>query len=350
MRRLSLYLFVLFMMSHSLLGNSRQIRLGLMDGPVDYSHKEINPFAPSSLDPWRVLNDEEFQWKLKVVEANAFDEVKLVEDSIFQTDQTKDFHRKYPEFTSFVHGTSTASVLLDGLDPHQFSFSNFQLLSLNHLRGLEKWLQDFRPEIVVIPLGLKGEDPIDIEFHKNLQKILSLFSNTLFIISAGNSGYDVRKTSFAHLKGDNILKVAATDFEGHIAYFSTWSSNLVEIGAPGILLEVAIPGNRSSKASGTSFAAPLVANRAALIKSKDSSLTPSQLKEILLKSESIELQDLKFAVQQGRFLIPESHHIAPQYNRSDYQPRCRRKLSRFSHIPKESELLPLMDFRNRRYR
>jgi subtilisin family serine protease len=89
-------------------------------------------------------------------------------------------------------------------------------------------------------------------------------------------------TSPANIKADNVITVGATYKNQFFAPFSNYGTKMVDIAAPGMLVDSAIPGNDYLKVSGTSQAAPNVANVAAKIKEANPRLTPFQVKKILL--------------------------------------------------------------------
>jgi hypothetical protein len=87
-----------------------------------------------------------------------------------------------------------------------------------------------------------------------------------------------------------ILGVAATDVNDRKADFSNFSINCIDISAPGkkILTTAFIPSDPADNiliyGSGTSLATPMVSGVAALIKSRDVSLSSNQIRDILLQS------------------------------------------------------------------
>jgi subtilisin family serine protease len=108
--------------------------------------------------------------------------------------------------------------------------------------------------------------------------------NTLFVFAAGNSGTDNDKlpTSPANIQAMNVISVAATfDFDS-LASFSNFGSKTVDVAAPGVIIDSAIPGDEYLKVSGTSQAAPYVASVALKVKEINPNLTPSEIKKIVL--------------------------------------------------------------------
>lgn len=119
---------------------------------------------------------------------------------------------------------------------------------------------------------------------KEGKKMADAAPNTLFVFAAGNDGSDNDKypTSPTNIIADNVISVAATYKYEFIAPFSNYGTKNVDVAAPGMLIHSQIPGNEYLKVSGTSQAAPYVANVAATIKDANPKLTPKQIKKIIM--------------------------------------------------------------------
>lgn len=108
----------------------------------------------------------------------------------------------------------------------------------------------------------------------------------LFVASAGNDA--VSNDTTLHYPSNynipNIIAVAATDQDDHLATFSDWGPTTVHLGAPGDNILSTTPNNTYAYKSGTSMAAPLVTGTAALLKAAPAyaGLTMSQLRSRIL--------------------------------------------------------------------
>lgn len=124
------------------------------------------------------------------------------------------------------------------------------------------------------------------------------------VIAAGNEGVNTDEFGMAGIP--EAITVAATNEKDERTAFSNWGSG-IDIAAPGVDV-LSLRARRTDfayamgvedyqagawfvgedtqlyRASGTSFAAPLVAGVASLLKAKNSDLTPQQIKRMLLNS------------------------------------------------------------------
>ncbi|MEP6711232.1 MAG: S8 family serine peptidase, partial [Ferruginibacter sp.] len=86
---------------------------------------------------------------------------------------------------------------------------------------------------------------------------------------------------------DTYIRVGATTTllsDSLVSGFSEFGEKTVDLFAPGTAIYSTFPGNKYQSGSGTSFATPVVAGIAALLKSYFPSLKAKQIKEILMKS------------------------------------------------------------------
>ena len=116
------------------------------------------------------------------------------------------------------------------------------------------------------------------------------YPNILFVFSAGNSSLDNDKFHHypSHIRLPNTMAVAAMNGD-FLASFSNYGVNHVDIGAPGVGIPSIVPSVYSGKthelyspSSGTSMAAPYISNIAAQVMNTNKSLTPEEVKSILL--------------------------------------------------------------------
>jgi thermitase len=108
----------------------------------------------------------------------------------------------------------------------------------------------------------------------------------VFVTAASNEGNnnDVTEVYPANANLSNTITVAATDAKDAKPKWSNYGKAKVAIAAPGDSIMSTIPGNRYGSISGTSMSAPLVAGLVALVKRRDSKLTPIQIRSLLQAS------------------------------------------------------------------
>jgi thermitase len=125
---------------------------------------------------------------------------------------------------------------------------------------------------------------------------------TLVIAAAGNSSrnIDTRLTYPASFSNPNLLVVASTTSSGRLSYFSNYGAKNVDLAAPGSNIFSTVPGNRYGSKSGTSMASPTTAGVAAEVLSRHPSLTPEQLKDLLMKSVTKSRRIRRAINTQGR--------------------------------------------------
>ena len=98
----------------------------------------------------------------------------------------------------------------------------------------------------------------------------------------------------------NVISVGASDNEDRIAYFSNFGAKTVDLFAPGDSIWSTQRGNGYGLDSGTSFATPLVAGVAGLLKAQHPSWTVDQIKGALLNSVDIKTNLIGKCVSGGR--------------------------------------------------
>lgn len=162
-------------------------------------------------------------------------------------------------------------------------------------------------DIVNLSLGGASGDTITSEVRALINSVRSAKSNGVLIVAAaGNGGSDgigdcndSAPIYPANIDESNVVSVAAVNLYNELTEYSNFGGESVHIAAPGGdlytggLLSTGIPDcygpcterdNSYRQSSGTSMATPVAAGLAAVLKSAKPSLSPEQIKTILMNS------------------------------------------------------------------
>lgn len=163
-------------------------------------------------------------------------------------------------------------------------------------KHIQRRFAEWYKEITGLELDeIKLKEIVDSYFasiYKRADRILARYPQTLFIFSAGNSGQnnDQHHHFPSRIRRSHVISVAALNGD-YLASFSNWGEMTVDVGAPGVGVMSIIPtvyaqqtGLAQTPASGTSMAAPHVANLAARCLQINKELTGAELKRILLET------------------------------------------------------------------
>lgn len=151
--------------------------------------------------------------------------------------------------------------------------------------------------------------------NEEQKQMLNAAPKTLFVFAAGNdnSNNDILPTAPASINHPNRVSVAAVFEDGRLATFSNYGSN-VDIAAPGVAINSAIPDDRQLELSGTSQASPLVAGVAAEIKNQNKALSPTEIKAVLLGTVDVK-KELQGKVKSSGILNSKRAIFAAELSR-----------------------------------
>ncbi|MEW5825136.1 MAG: S8 family serine peptidase [Pseudomonadota bacterium] len=149
----------------------------------------------------------------------------------------------------------------------------------------------------VLNLSLGGDGPCSAPYQSAFNEVLA--RNAVPVVAAGNENENMNLVGKTPANCPGVITVAATNQQGQRSYYSNYGSR-VDIAAPGgdrfvdsrILSTVdggtKTPLNDGSYAAyqGTSMATPHVAGVVSLILSRNGSLTPTQVRDILRASST----------------------------------------------------------------
>lgn len=183
------------------------------------------------------------------------------------------------------HGTSVASVLT-GIAP------NVKLIDFNvtfdEKGGLstDGIIQSYQQILNLLDIGVDidivqmsfGDDNYSRTEHHLLKQIAS--RGVLLVTSSGNTGTDQIRYPSAY---DDVISVGSIDSTKYRSEFSSFGK-FVDVVAPGSEIEVLSRFGITQRATGTSFAAPLVSGILALYKEAYPTASPSKLTQMLFEN------------------------------------------------------------------
>lgn len=132
-----------------------------------------------------------------------------------------------------------------------------------------------RPDIQVVNLSFGGNEPDALE-EAAVERAVE--AGKVVVASAGNSGTQELNYPASY---DGVISVGAVNASQNIAYFSNHNAQ-VDICAPGAqVYTTGMDGGGYTTGSGTSYASPIVAGAAAVVKQRNESLDAGQIEAIL---------------------------------------------------------------------
>ncbi|WP_203167012.1 S8 family serine peptidase [Steroidobacter gossypii] len=169
-----------------------------------------------------------------------------------------------------------------------------------------RWAAGVHPTITnrtparVISLSLGATGACDATMQSAIDAATA--AGALVVVAAGNDADDAANSMLPSCS--NVVAVAASTMGGDLAYYSNYSSSRITLAAPGGdmritptagILSISNTGATTHDASGwsykfsqgTSMAAPHVAAAAALMVSRNSTLSPARLKTLLAAPSSV---------------------------------------------------------------
>ncbi|NHC42788.1 S8 family serine peptidase [Bacillus sp. MM2020_1] len=138
-----------------------------------------------------------------------------------------------------------------------------------------KYAADHHADVVNMSLGSESYSYL-LDYYASYARS----KGVVLVAAAGNSDTYIPMYPAA-LPG--VISVSATDSNDRITSFSNYGGS-IDLAAPGQSIYSTISGSSYQYMNGTSMAAPVVTGVAALVRSKNPFLTPSQVENILMKS------------------------------------------------------------------
>ncbi len=159
----------------------------------------------------------------------------------------------------------------------------------------------------------------DIPANTQLDAIIG--SDVLVVTSAGNDGVEITPNNSYVKCNDlpNFIVVGNSDANDEKASDSNYSKIYVDLFAPGHTLPGVNYPSGLILSSGTSFAAPMVAGAAALIRSHATHLTAAQTKDLILNNVDVIPALANYCVTGGRLAIDKAVNALYNEDRTQYK-------------------------------
>ena len=278
--------------------------------PLDAAQREA---YPSMRDKTKGILD--LQASIDSPESNALKQ----QLAGLKREQAQPFLESLNFFGNFTHGTHVAGIAAAGnpavrLMAARITFDHRTIPDLPTRERAEREAQAARDTIAYFRQhGVRvvnmswGGSPRDIEgafeangaggtpeerrqtareyfqiFRQAMTEAMAAAPEILFVAAAGNSDNDAAFAEFVPSGIDlpNVLTVGAVDQAGEETSFTSFGPN-VDVFANGFEVESFLPGGERMKYSGTSMAAPNVANLAAKLLALNPSLTTEQVVSLI---------------------------------------------------------------------
>lgn len=292
---------------------SRDVVVAVIDTGVDYTHPDLAANMWSNPDeiPGNGIDDDNSGALVDFDGDSIADPLPLGVDDVHGADL---FEMDGDPMDAHAHGTHVAGTI-GAVGNNEIGTSgvawNVQLMAVRFM-GADGRGTTFDGMLSVLYAAQQGADvincswgdPVNSETGQTqtdqlLRQALA-DSGLLVVCAAGNGGLDGvgdnnDSTPFLPASHDlaNIVSVGAHTPDDKLATFSNYGATSVDILAPGTYIASTVPTWTRDGAGqqvlyaflqGTSMAAPHVTGVAALLLGEDSSLTPTELKDIILNS------------------------------------------------------------------
>jgi subtilisin family serine protease len=286
--------------------------LETMDGLTTVDYVEKVPLYVTSLSPNDLgSNSLAGQWGLYKINATAAWDlaqgystiIVAVVDNAIQTTHPDLASKMWPGYdvadgdnnpnppnNNFSHGTHVAGIIgaatnngvgiasigyNTGIMPVKANKNTNSPNSISHGYEGVIWAADHGANIINMSWGgsgysTTGANAIDYAWSRGV----------ILVAAAGNNGTNAPVYPAAY---SNVIAVAATDINDHVASFSNFGT-YVDVCAPGVNIYSTVPSNNYDYKSGTSMAAPMVAGLAGLLMSAKSTVTRQEVIDCLLQT------------------------------------------------------------------
>jgi hypothetical protein len=283
----------------SILNDQSRRRMAVLDSGFDVSHKDLaHKFFLNPKDPIDGIDNDQngivddlLGWKV----SDQGDFSNNINESV-------SVRPKGTRYSPFSHGTHVSTIALDGVNEFALTAFSGNMSDANHLNKISDVLLSEKIEFVNMSFSFgsqKDSMAPPRASYDALQNMIEVNRDTVFTVAAGNAGQDLDNSGFtqkeypAFYDFENILTVGALDSskseEFRMPYerpadFATYGEVSVDIFSPGQNVSGAAVGGGTVEVSGSSMASPYTLNVMLKIAVEFPSLSPIQIKHVVLYS------------------------------------------------------------------
>lgn len=307
-------------------GKTNGFPVVIIDSGMDYTHKDLGPNLhknsnTSSIQIGKSLvSNDIYGWDFNENDDKAFDNnySYTPKFTALPEKDDKDYFGKLAEsliknmveiliailpMGSPGHGTHVSGIVMNhcpscSLVPVKIFGQT--MISIGFLEQAIEYTHQRGYKLVNMSLGIDGElvNKFEGDEKKYMDSVIALMKkhkDILFVVAAGNDGAYIgkdKKIFPAILNLPNVITVGAVDYQGKLADFSNFSTQIVDVFAPGVEILSTWNDGGYNKLSGTSMSTPMVTGIIGEIWAKNPNLTVAEVQEQFFKR--VELIPLKF--------------------------------------------------------
>ena len=257
-------------------GNKR-VLVGVLDAGIDINHVDLteNIYVNKKEIPDNGIDDDKNGY---IDDINGWD-FRNKDNSVFDSYE-EDYHGTY---VASILGSPLNDVGMVGVCP------NVTVVPLKFMSSIEGGSTNDAVEAIEYArrLGVKiiNCSWCTSKYNPALEEIMRR-SRILFVCSSGNNGINIDETPVYPACFDikNVLTVGTIDNRGDEVTDSNYGKKNVDVLAPGDAILGAFPQDMFYATNGTSASCPFVAGEAALIMSVNPRISPTHLKECIMRA------------------------------------------------------------------